>query len=354
MSRILPKRAEPFPVVGLRRLSRSRRVRLSILGIFLGLISLGVRAADAAEVSPEPPEGFIALAPVMRGWGIPAQQMSIEGAQTFANAWKSLELQHDSRELLFNGLRMFMGEGAKAYGGELWVSRIDVEKLFHPLVRPGDYAGESRPVRRIMIDAGHGGEDRGTYSDPLALSEKKVALDVALRLGAILEQQGFEVRQIRRDDTFFEKGQRAVMAELEGADLFVSIHFNAAGNPDARGTETYVLTPAWQRSYSDSSSPIAELGVELGNATDPWNAVLGAEVHRALINGLGTVDRGLKRARFAVLRLAKMPAILIEAGFLSHAEEAREIASPQRRGEIAESIANGVVAYANQVQSIQP
>ena len=157
--------------------------------------------------------------------------------------------------------------------------------------------------------------------------------------------------QIRTDDVFVEKGQRALMARLAEADLFVSIHFNAAGNPNARGTETYVLTPARQRSTGDASSPIAELGTETGNATDAWNVVLGEEVHRALIDRLGTVDRGLKRARFAVLRLAEMPAILIGAGFLSHEEEAREIASPTRRGEIAEAMSNGIVAYSNQVQA---
>ena len=354
MSRKLPKRAEPPRVVSPERLCRSRRSSYFILWISLGLIPLRIHAADESAAPPRPPDGYVALAPVMRSWGIPAERMSVEGAQTFANVWNSLELQHDSREFRFNGLRVFMGDGAKAYGGELWVSRIDVEKLFRPLLRQREFEAEARPVRRIMIDAGHGGQDRGTYSDPLALSEKEVALDVALRLGAILAQQGFEIRQIREDDTFFEKGQRAVMAQLEEADLFVSIHFNAAGNPNAQGTETYVLTPARQRSTGDAATPIAKLGPESGNDTDPWNAVLGAEVHRALIDRLGTVDRGLKRARFAVLRLAKMPAILIEAGFLSHEEEAREIASPHRRGEIAEAIANGIVAYANQVQAVQP
>jgi N-acetylmuramoyl-L-alanine amidase len=317
----------------------------------LGGLTTTVSIAQDSSTSSGPPEGFVALAPVMRGWGITAQRMSMEGAQTFANTWNTLEMQHDSREFTFNGLRVFMGQAVVAYGGELWASRIDVQKLLRPLLRPQEFASETRPVKRIMIDAGHGGKDRGTFSDPLALSEKEVALDVALRLEAILTQQGFEVAQIRTDDVFVEKGQRALMARLAEADLFVSIHFNAAGNPNARGTETYVLTPARQRSTGDASSPIAELGTETGNATDAWNVVLGEEVHRALIDRLGTVDRGLKRARFAVLRLAEMPAILIEAGFLSHEEEAREIASPTRRGEIAEALSNGIVAYSNQVQA---
>lgn len=337
--------------MSLRRLFPVSLDQLSLVLALMGGLTTSVSIAQDNSTPSGPREDFVALAPVMRGWGITAQRMSVEGAQTFANAWNTLEMQHDSREIYLNGLRIFMGEGVVAYGGELWASRIDVQKLLRPLLRPQEFASEARPVKKIMIDAGHGGKDRGTFSDPLALSEKEVALDVALRLQAILTQQGFEVAQIRTDDVFVEKGQRALMAQLAEADLFVSIHFNAAGNPNARGTETYVLTPARQRSTGDASSPIAELGSESGNVTDAWNVVLGEEVHRALIDRLGTVDRGLKRARFAVLRLAKMPAILIEAGFLSHEEEAREIASPTRRGEIAEAMANGIVAYSNQVQA---
>lgn len=321
---------------------------------FLSLTLACLAVATDRDEARSLPEHFVPLAPVLKAWSIPTDGMSVEGAQVFATAFTTLELQHDSREIQFNGLRIFMSEGAVAHQGELWVSSIDIEKLLQPLLQPQDFQLTARPVRRIMIDAGHGGKDRGTYSDPLALKEKDMTLDVALRLGAILDAQGFEVIQVRTDDTFVEKSQRAAHGRLAEVDLFVSIHFNAAGNPQARGTETYVLSPAGQRSTGDGATPLNELGEESGNITDPWNAVLGYEVHRALMGRLQTVDRGLKRARFAVLRLAEAPAILIEAGFLSHEEEAREIASPTRRGEIAEAIANGIVAYANQIIALQP
>ena len=185
------------------------------------------------------------------------------------------------------------------------------------------------------------------------MSEKDLTLDVALRLETILTAQGFEVIQTRREDIYVDIADRGEQSRV--ADLFISIHFNAAGNPDAEGTETYVLTPAGQRSTGDHSTTSADaLPTERGNQTDAWNAILGYQMHDALIGKLGTFDRGLKRARFAVLRLTEVPAVLIEAGFLSNEAEATRLASPTRRGEIAESIANGIVSYANLVLAMQP
>ncbi|GAB5559862.1 MAG: hypothetical protein SynsKO_15090 [Synoicihabitans sp.] len=339
-----------------RRFS-SRRFKIVGLWGLIGWVVL-ISPGCAAEPPPVRPAGlpahYIRVAEALASWKLAPEPLDTDGKQIFRNAWTELALQRDSREIYLNGLRIFLGEGILRAGDELWLSRVDQNKLLSPLLRPVAYADTARPVKRIMIDAGHGGKDRGTYSDPLALAEKHVALDVALRLGEILQQQGFEILQIRTDDTFVEKGERARLAVESGADLFVSIHFNAAGNPEANGSETYVLTPARQRSSGDSTSSPAELPPEPGNVTDPWNAILGHEVHKAMINRLGTTDRGLKRARFAVLRLNEIPSVLVEAGFLSHEAEAQEIASPRRRGEIAEAIANGIVAYSTQVAAVAP
>lgn len=279
--------------------------------------------------------------------------MTPEGVQSFANAWNRIELRHDSRQIDLDGRRIFLSEGVIAHQSALWLSAADVASLIHPVLRPQDFADQARVVKRIWIDAGHGGKDRGTHNDPLALSEKHLTLDVALRLEKILTAQGFDVIQTRREDVYIELAERGELSR--DSDLLVSIHFNAAGNPDAHGTETYVLTPAGQRSTGDHKQrTVDELAAEPGNQTDAWNAILGYQVHDALVGDLGTLDRGLKRARFVVLRLTTVPAVLIEAGFLSNDEEATRIASASRRGEIAESIANGIVAYANLVLSTQP
>jgi N-acetylmuramoyl-L-alanine amidase len=311
-------------------------------------------SADETAAMPALPGDYVAAAIALKPLGLrPVDRMTPEGDQSFANAWSRISLRHDSREIYLDGRRIFLTEAVVAHQGQLWLSNDDVESTLHPVLRPHDFADAAKVVRRIWLDAGHGGKDRGTHNDPLALSEKDLTLDVALRLEKILTAQGFTVIQTRREDVYVdirERGERS-----RASDLLVSIHFNAAGNPEARGTETYVLTPGGQRSTGDHrSNPADELPTELGNETDPWNAILGFQIHDAMVGKLGTVDRGLKRARFAVLRLTNVPAVLIEAGFLSNEEEASMIASPTRRGEIAESIANGIVAYADLVLSSQP
>lgn len=350
----MPRASRPKP--------SGRREGFAQWGRVLGLGSLVLLSGAGATGGASPPPGggstlpdhYVAAEQVFVPWGLrPTQRLTPEGERTFDSAWQRVSLRHDSREIQLAGRRVFLSEGVKAHQGRLWLSRADVTSLLHPLLRPQEFAKEARVVQRIWLDAGHGGKDRGTHNDPLALSEKELTLDIALRLEQILTAQGFEVMQTRREDVYVDIGERGERSRV--ADLLVSIHFNAAGNPEARGTETYVLTPAGQRSTGDHrTDPGDELGAEPGNQTDAWNAILGYQIHDALVENLGTVDRGLKRARFAVLRLTTVPAVLIEAGFLSNEVEATEIASPTRRGEIAESMAHGIVAYANLVLSTQP
>ncbi|MCC5024494.1 MAG: N-acetylmuramoyl-L-alanine amidase [Candidatus Synoicihabitans palmerolidicus] len=113
------------------------------------------------------------------------------------------------------------------------------------------------------------------------------------------------------------------------------------------------MTPWHQRSTSSHEAHSSDDVDEPGNRYDAWNRLLGFEVHEALQEKLTPVDRGLKRARFAVLRLAECPAVLVEAGYLSHEEEAQKIASEPYCSEVTQAVANGVIAYANQVLTVQ-
>ncbi len=289
----------------------------------------------------------------LRRYNLHPQWLEVGQKQRFSSAWTSIELEADSREIQFNGLRLFLGSGTLVREQHLWIDRIDAEKLLAPLLKPATYATQARPVRKIVIDAGHGGKDGGTANRELKLQEKTFALDVAQRLRHLLEAQGFEVVMTRNDDRFIELRDRAVIGQTEQADLFVSVHFNAAGRSAVHGTETYVFTPRHQRSTSSEKADPSDHTEELGNQNDAWNAVLGYQVHRSLCDQLGGMDRGLKRARFAVLRLAKCPAVLVESAYLSNPAEARKIATPAFRAEIAQGIANGVIAYAHLVLTTQ-
>ena len=174
-----------------------------------------------------------------------------------------------------------------------------------------------------------------------------MTLDVALRLERLLRARGYRVVQTRQKDRFVEFDDRTQLIRKTGADLFISIHFNAFRDAAVGGTETYVMTPRYQR-----SSPQAEQSRSMmtttyqGNRYDDWNILLGYHLHRELVNELELADRGLKRFRYRVLRNATCPAVLVEAAFLSNLQEGRKVSTAAYRQRIAQAIADGVSAYA--------
>ncbi len=265
------------------------------------------------------------------------------------NETMRIDLEADSREIAINGVRVFMGEGARIYKRTLRISKIDAERLLLPVVHPASVPGSVPRVRVIALDAGHGGRDPGKENRKLRVNEKTFTLDVVKRAEKLLTQQGYRVVLTRKSDTYVELGDRPAAAARAGADLFISVHFNAvAGNVErVSGTETYIMTPQYQRSAGDNSRGSMDGIANPGNANDHWNALLGYHLQRSMLADLKTSDRGMKRGRLAVLRLATCPAVLVEAGFLSNTAEARKIATPAYRQKIAEAIADGVKGYAN-------
>jgi N-acetylmuramoyl-L-alanine amidase len=250
----------------------------------------------------------------------------------------------DKREVKLNGLRLFMGDAATHGKKTLQVTEIDRDRFLLPILAPQKLP-VLQPLKLIALDPGHGGKDRGTHSDPFNLDEKDLTLEVARRLKPMLEARGFRVFLTRTDDTYIPLPERPKLAAAAGADLFVSIHFNAAG-PAVRGIETYILTPQYQRSTGSDKFEAADDVRVPGNAHDPWNAHLGYVMHRQLVRDLGLPDRGLKHARFVVIRdLASCPGVLVECGYLSHKDEARTINDPAHREKLAATISAGIGAF---------
>jgi N-acetylmuramoyl-L-alanine amidase len=283
-------------------------------------------------------------------WPEPGRRLRLQ------SRWTTLEFERGSREASWNGIRLFLGEPARARGDSLVVSPTDLRAILRPLVDP--LAEPARgDLRVVAIDAGHGGSDPGTENRTLKMQEKTYTLDVARRLQADLEQRGYRVVMVRTADARLASTQaadlkrRAAVANRAGADIFISLHFNSLpGDAATSGVETYALTPAGQRSTAAAIRGPRDRTVHPGNHQDHWNAVLGAAVHRRLLARLGAVDRGLKRARFAVLREVRCPAILVEAGFLSNRAEARRVATPAYRQDIAEAIADGIGDFATRAR----
>lgn len=227
------------------------------------------------------------------------------------------------------------------------------------------FAEESRSgFDTVVIDAGHGGEDHGARSRR-GLSEKEVVLDVSLRLATQLRERGFNVKLTRTDDRFVPLGERTSLANAAAADLFISVHANAAGNARPRGVETYFVS-------LDASDARAErlalrendsFGGNFSSASeaDPLAALLGdlvvtehvhessefAKLAQKELAALGGGDvRGVKQAPFVVLMGAAMPAALVEIGFLSNPEDEGNLGRSRYRADVAGSIARAVEAFA--------
>ena len=217
-------------------------------------------------------------------------------------------------------------------------------------------------VRRIVIDPGHGGHDSGTLG-PGGLKEKDVALDVALRLGRLLQQQmDAEVIYTRSTDKFVPLEQRTALANHAHADLFLSIHANSSPDPDARGVETYFLNftaspgalNVAARENAVSNRSVYELSdlvrrITLSDKIDESRA-FAEDVQQSLYTGLaagneGLKNRGVKQAPFVVLIGAHMPSILAEISFLTNPLDAEELAQPEYRQRLAEALYRGVSEY---------
>jgi N-acetylmuramoyl-L-alanine amidase len=219
-------------------------------------------------------------------------------------------------------------------------------------------------VHRVVIDAGHGGNDPGA-SAVSKLTEKAVTLDVANRLRDLLRKSGFDVVVTRGDDRLVALRDRAAIANTSNGDIFVSIHVNSlATGRESHGIETYYLgptnDPTLTRLAADenrtSGYSVADLrklldGVYADVRRDESHR-LAAAIQQQLFTGLRSVDPGLKdwgvkRAPFIVLVATGMPAILAEVGCLSNDREAAMLGRPEYRQQIAQALFHGIHAYAS-------
>ena len=201
---------------------------------------------------------------------------------------------------------MFLGDPITNSGGQLYVSRVDFERCLTPMLRPGHGVTVRPSPKIVVLDAGHGGNDPGKSNPKLGVNEKTFALDVALRTGRLLVAGGHRVVLTREDDSFVSLPQRAVIAGVARAEVFVSIHFNAlADDRKTSGVEVYSFAPRFQRS-SNAWSPAVPNDTEdyasPGNRFDHWNTVLAHAIHRRFVVDLKTPDRGKKLMHLAVLR----------------------------------------------------
>ncbi len=174
---------------------------------------------------------------------------------------------------------------------------------------------------RVILDPGHGGKDPGAISKINGVYEKSLTLKTALALRDMLQQRGYEVIMTRDSDVYPTLTERAALANDMDGDIFVSIHYNATTKASISGIETYA--------YST-----------------PDNQYLAEQIHRSLIESTGAVNRGVKSGnKLVVLNRTKVPAVLLELGFLTNANEANLVTQEHYQSTLTMAIADGIDRY---------
>lgn len=279
-------------------------------------------------------------------WVVPKQELKL--SRTSA----TLGFTTDSARVSLNGVQVWLSAPIAFRNGSAWIASVDLTTALEPVLSPAK-SSASRTISRIVLDPGHGGKDPG-FHDGKQL-EKKYTLLLAKDLGELLNKAGFKASLTRTGDSFLDLPLRPDLARRRNADLFISLHFNSfssaegSGGSAVKGAETYSMTPA-HTSSTNSRGEGAGTGAYPGNRADARNILLAYQIQKALLKIPGVEDRGLRRARYAVLRSAEMPAVLIEGGFMSNPSDAKRIFDPASRRQMAQAIVDGIKAFKNLVE----
>ncbi len=252
-----------------------------------------------------------------------------------------LEVCNNPREVYVNGVKQWLSFPVLNQNGQQLVSRFDLAKTIEPCLRP-TMISNLRPFRTVVLDAGHGGQDGGGHS-ALGL-EKDYTLDVIHDLKKSLESRGLNVILTRDADAYLPLENRADRANEVNDSVLVSIHFNSS-DATATGFEVFAMTPRGAASTADGTATLEQFKQMPGNDFDDASLAMATCVHHSLLGHFPETDRGVKRARFAVLRLTRSPAILVEGGFLTNPADSQNINDRLWRQRLADAIAVGVQSF---------
>lgn len=187
----------------------------------------------------------------------------------------------------------------------------------------------------IVLDAGHGGRDRGAKSKLPFCEEKRLCLQTARLVQKYLDQLGYRVVMTRSTDAFLPLSRRVEIAHQAHCEAFVSIHFNASRNPAAKGVEIFFYDSKKDRSRSRSSKRLADF-------------ILPRIQRRT-----SAISRGVKKGNFYVIRETKVPAILVEGGFITHPQERAALKNPTYQEKLARGIADGIDTYFKKMRRVR-
>ena len=258
---------------------------------------------------------------------------------------QSYLFEQHKRKAFLNGNPIALGAPVVKKYHQFFIAKQDYETLLHPLANPTAIKRNQTRLKKIVLDAGHGGKQTGSINQSLKLVEKKYTLDLAIRVAHRLKKKGYKVYLTRSEDKALGLKERSAFANKVSADLFISLHFNSVKSSKVRGIETFVLSPKGLLSFNQPSIHRSIHEHYSGHQFNQLNTLLAYIIQTSLIKKTQTKDRGVKRARFGVLKNLNCPGILVELGFLSNFNEGRKIQTETYRNQLADAIVSGIINY---------
>ena len=292
-------------------------------------------------------EHYVSLGEAASFYGL--QYASEDGHDIrLTSPWSALSFAAGHRRARINETEVWLHEPPQRVNGQWALTQTDMRMFIDPVMR--NYAHLAKQRHRVVVlDPGHGGTDPGAVSRR-GLTEKALALAIAQRVKLRLANKGLPVFMTRETDSFVPLMERCAIAARQQADLFVSIHVNAAFNRQAHGLESYVLTaPGYASAQSAPEQKVQKVEYK-GNGHDGANTCLAYSIQKSLVRQTGKRDRGLRHARFAVLKHAPCPAALVECGFLTNVRDESLLNSSSHLDNLAEGIASGILEYIDAVK----
>lgn len=316
--------------------------------IILSIVLLVASCRSSNDAVPgkttEDTSGHETLESLGARYGFPA--LPVRGKTiSMKSRYTTMVFSGNSRKLLFNGILIWLNAPIVEEGGKWSMAKADAAKTIDPLLRV-DNTLDSVRCSTVVLDPGHGGSDTGAIGHR-KVYEKEVVLDIAERVKEELKSSSVAVKLTRENDSYISLSDRTKKAKQWRADILVSIHVNSARNSNASGIETYVLPAAGYASTAGNN----DKKTYSANKHDAVNTLLAYYVHKEILARTGSADRGIKRARFDVLRDAPCPAILVECGFVSNKTEEQKMLQSEYRDNVAEGIAQGILAYAQRIKA---
>lgn len=325
----------------------------SLLSALLALCLTGASAAASWQIRTLGGRDYVPVSQVANFYKMRLVPRGEKGV-SLASETRRIDFNRGSREARIDGVKHWLSFPIIAFGGRLYLSRMDLSKTVDPAMRPHKIPA-LQPTRSVLLDPGHGGHDRGAVNR--WGTEKAYNLSISLEVQRRLREAGLRAELTRSTDRFIPLEARPAMARRLGeGTIFVSIHCNASGRASspATGFEIFTLTPRGAPNSHDSFLTRRSFSAETGHRFDHANQALAASIYHAMLGRVPMFDRGMKRARFAVLRRAVTPAVLVECGFMTNPRDARLLHDPNWRTRLADSIARGIIEFCNLTRAKKP